>query len=195
VSGTAVVGYRAPSYSITHDALWALDILIEEGYRYDASIYPIRHDRYGIASWPRHVSGVDRPGGRIWEIPGSTIRWAGVNLPIGGGGYFRLLPYEWTRRGIRQVNAVEGRSAVFYLHPWEIDPDQPRLPAGRLTQLRHYTNLNRTEHRFRRLLREFRFGAIEDAMFPQHQSARQSGPSQKGPEECHSTRRLRPASI
>jgi polysaccharide deacetylase family protein (PEP-CTERM system associated) len=163
-AGVPVVGYRAPSYSITRESLWALDILIEEGYEYDASIFPIRHDRYGIPDWPRHVHRVERSGGRIWEVPGSTVRWGGVNLPVGGGGYFRLLPYAWTCRGIARLNRVEGRPAVFYLHPWEIDPEQPRIPAGRLTAIRHYGNLQKTEHRLRRLLGDFRFGTVRELL-------------------------------
>ena len=158
-----VLGYRAPSFSIVRDSLWAIDVLIEEGYVYDASIYPIRHDRYGIPGWPRSVHRIDRPGGAIWELPGSTLRVAATNLPIGGGGYFRLLPYGWTRHGFRRLNAA-GLPAIFYLHPWEIDPEQPRIPAGRLSSFRHYRNLGRTEDRLRRLLQEFSFGCISDVI-------------------------------
>ena len=163
-SGAAVVGYRAPSYSITRESLWALDVLIDQGYEYDASIYPIHHDRYGIPDWPRHIHRIERPGGAIWELPGSTIRWAGANFPIGGGGYFRLLPYGWTRRGIARLNSVERQSAVFYLHPWEVDPGQPRLDIRGLSRLRHYRNLDKTEGRLRRLMREFRFGPVRDVL-------------------------------
>ncbi len=163
-SGQPVEGYRAPSFSITGASLWALDILIEEGYRYDASIYPIRHDRYGIPASPRHPYVLPRPNGKIVEVPGSTARLAGMNVPIGGGGYFRLLPYAWTRWGIHQVNAREGRPAVFYLHPWEIDPDQPRLPASWLSRFRHYRNLDRTEARLRRLLADFRFAPLRHVL-------------------------------
>jgi polysaccharide deacetylase family protein (PEP-CTERM system associated) len=155
-----VVGYRAPSYSITARSLWALDILIEEGYLYDASIFPIYHDRYGIASSPRHPYRVWREQGSLWELPGSTARLAGFNLPVAGGGYFRLLPYAWTRWGIDRVNRIEGQPVVFYLHPWEIDPDQPRIPLAGLSQLRHYRNLDRTEDRLKRLLADFRFDSI-----------------------------------
>lgn len=159
-AGVPVVGYRAPSYSITADSLWALDVLIEEGYLYDASIYPIHHDRYGIPGWLRHIHRVKRATGSIWELPGSTVRVVGTNLPIGGGGYFRLLPYGWTRRGIRRLNRLEKQPAIFYLHPWEIDPDQPRLPASWVTRARHYTNLHKTERRLGRLLDEFAFGSV-----------------------------------
>lgn len=163
-SGVRVDGYRAPSYSITRRSLWALDVLVEEGYRYDSSIYPIRHDRYGIPDWPRHIHQVRRPGGSIWELPGSTVSRLGTNLPIGGGGYFRLLPYFWTSRGIRSLNQSEGRPAIFYLHPWEIDPEQPRIRAGVVSRLRHYYNLDQTESRLRRLLGEFRFGRVSDVL-------------------------------
>ncbi|MGH9345772.1 MAG: XrtA system polysaccharide deacetylase [Vicinamibacterales bacterium] len=163
-AGVPILGYRAPSYSITRRALWALDVLIDEGYAYDASIYPIHHDRYGIPGWPRHVHRIERPGGSLWELPGSTVRWAGLNFPVGGGGYFRLLPYGWTRRGIAHLNAAERRPAIFYLHPWELDPGQPRIPAGGLTGIRHYRNLAKTETRLRRMLGEFRFGRVSDVL-------------------------------
>ena len=153
-----VLGYRAPSYSITAESMWALDVLLEQGFVYDASIYPIHHDRYGIPDSPRHAYAIHRPLGTLWELPGSTVRRGGQNLPIGGGGYFRMLPYAWTRWGIRQVNEVEGRPTTFYLHPWEIDPDQPRIKASAMSRFRHYRNLSKTEPRLRRLLSEFKFG-------------------------------------
>lgn len=163
-AGVKVEGYRAPSYSITRRSLWALDVLVAEGYRYDSSIYPIRHDRYGIPDWPRHIHRVKAAAGSIWELPGSTIARLGMNLPIGGGGYFRLLPYGWTRRGINSLNRDEGRPSIFYLHPWEIDPDQPRINAGALSRLRHYYKLDQTEARLRRLLSEFKFGRVSDVL-------------------------------
>lgn len=160
-AGRAVVGYRAPSYSITPRSLWALDILAEEGYTYDSSIFPIRHDRYGIPVSARLPYRIDRGVRSIIEIPGSTTAVGPLNLPIAGGGYFRLLPYWWTRWGIARVNRIEQRPAVFYLHPWEIDPDQPRLQAGRLSRLRHYHNLEKTEARLRQLLTDFSFDAVD----------------------------------
>jgi polysaccharide deacetylase family protein (PEP-CTERM system associated) len=163
-AGVPILGYRAPSYSITRESLWALDVLIEEGYVYDASIYPIHHDRYGIPDWSRHVHRIDRERGSILELPGSTVRWAGMNFPIGGGGYFRLLPYGWTRMGIERLNETERRPAIFYLHPWEIDPGQPRIATSGLTQVRHYRNLAKTEARLRRMLREFPFGRVSDVL-------------------------------
>ncbi|MCX6545057.1 MAG: DUF3473 domain-containing protein [Acidobacteria bacterium] len=187
--GKPVMGYRAPSFSITERSLWALDILIEEGFTYDASIFPIHHDRYGIPNAPRHpfwisagagsagaagagnlvrVGGDHSPGAvngpGLLEIPGSTIRVGGVNFPAGGGGFFRLLPYWWTRAGIRRVNETEGRPAIFYLHPWEVDPNQPRLAASPLSRFRHYCNLAKTEPRLRRLLGDFRFGTIAETI-------------------------------
>jgi polysaccharide deacetylase family protein (PEP-CTERM system associated) len=160
VTGQKVDGYRAPSFSVTSRSLWALDVLIEEGYTYDSSVFPVHHDRYGIPDADRHAGIVERPGGTIVEVPASTVRMAGVNWPVGGGGYFRLLPYGWTRWGIRRVNAHEGAPAVFYLHPWEVDPGQPRLPAPPLARYRHYCNLAGTERRLERLLREFPFGTM-----------------------------------
>lgn len=156
-----VVGYRAPSYSITPRSLWAFDILIEEGYRYDASVFPIHHDRYGIPPSPREPYVIRREAGMLIEAPGSAVRLGGWNLPVGGGGYFRLLPYGWTRWGLERINQREGRGAIFYLHPWEIDPHQPRLPAGFLGRVRHYRNLAQTETRLRRLIADFEFGPLQ----------------------------------
>jgi polysaccharide deacetylase family protein (PEP-CTERM system associated) len=173
LTGRPVLGFRAPSFSITKSCLWALDILAEEGFVYDASIFPIRHDRYGIPGAPRHAHRVggrygvqsrDVTGISLLEVPSSTVRLGGMTLPVSGGGYFRLLPYAWTRWGIRRVNEREGRPVVFYLHPWEVDPEQPRLPGSRLSRLRHYRNLEKTEQRLRRLLEDFKFGPIVDSI-------------------------------
>ena len=158
--GVEVWGYRAPSFSITKQSLWALDVLLEEKYRYDASIFPIRHDRYGIPNAPRWLHQVERAGGRIYEVPGSTIRVGGANLPVAGGGYFRILPYAWTKWGIARLNKLERQSAVFYVHPWEIDPDQPRLQVNALGRFRHYRNLHKTEARLRALMRDFHFAPL-----------------------------------
>jgi len=159
-SGRPVIGFRAPSYSITPRSLWALDILIAEGYVYDASIFPIRHDRYGIPLSARHAYRLARPVGDIIEMPASTVRYGPLNLPIAGGGYFRILPYAWTRWGIGRLNRVERKPAIFYIHPWEIDPDQPRLQTGVLGAFRHYRNLSVTERRLRALLSEFAFAPL-----------------------------------
>jgi polysaccharide deacetylase family protein (PEP-CTERM system associated) len=160
LSGRRVRGYRAPSYSITKLSLWALDVLIDEGYEYDTSIFPIHHDRYGIPNAPRHVHVVERPNGRIVEVPPSTVRVAGVNVPIAGGAYFRLFPFEWTRWGIERLNAVEQRPVMFYLHPWEVDPEQPRFHVSATTRIRHYTGLKSTLPRFARLLEQFQFEPV-----------------------------------
>ena len=159
-TGVSVYGFRAPSYSVTPRSLWALDILIEEGHRYDASIFPIRHDRYGIPVSARHPYTVTRKAGSLIEAPASTIRCGPLNLPVGGGGYFRILPYAWTHWGISRLNAVESRAAIFYLHPWEIDPEQPRLQASSLSRFRHYRNLHKTEGRLRDVLRDFVFAPM-----------------------------------
>ena len=160
ISGAPVHGYRAPSYSVTPQSLWALDILIEEGYGYDSSIFPIRHDRYGIPLSPRHPYVLRRPQGTLIEAPGSTTAFGPLNLPIAGGGYFRILPYAWTRWGISRLNREEARPAIFYLHPWEIDPGQPQLRTSVLGRFRHYHNLGTTERRLRRLLGDFQFGPM-----------------------------------
>jgi polysaccharide deacetylase family protein (PEP-CTERM system associated) len=171
-TGKPVVGFRAPSYSITERSLWAFDILIEEGFTYDSSLFPVHHDRYGMPSAPRHVHVVDRNGSLIWELPPSTVRWAGINLPMAGGGYLRLLPFAWTKRGIRRINRVEAKPAIFYVHPWELDPVQPRLPVSPMTRIRHYHNLGRTEHRLDQLLRQFRFASVRDVMPEVHRPPR-----------------------
>lgn len=163
-SGRRVNGYRAPSFSVTKQSLWALDVLLDEGYRYDASIFPVRHDRYGIPDAHRWPHAMTRAGGSLFEVPGSTVRLGGHNLPVAGGGYFRILPYAWTRWGIGHLNRVEGQPAVFYLHPWEIDPRQPRLPASTLGRFRHYRNLHRTEARLRSLMQDFSFGPLETVL-------------------------------
>lgn len=163
-TGERIAGYRAPSFSVTNASMWALDVLVEEEYRFDASIYPIHHDRYGIPGWRRDPHVIARDRGAIWELPGSTVRMAGLTLPIAGGGYFRLLPYWWTSRGIARLNEVERKPAIFYLHPWEIDPDQPRIGVGAVAALRHYSKLDQTEDRLRRLLRDFRFGTVSEVL-------------------------------
>jgi polysaccharide deacetylase family protein (PEP-CTERM system associated) len=167
IAAVRVDGFRAPSYSITPRSLWALDVLIEEGYRYDASIFPIHHDRYGIPVSAPHVYRIRRDGGELIEVPASTLRLGSVNLPVGGGGYFRILPYGYTRWAMERINQVQRRPAVFYFHPWEIDPDQPRLQAGALSRFRHYRNLALTETRLERLLRDFRFGSMTAVMLPE----------------------------
>jgi polysaccharide deacetylase family protein (PEP-CTERM system associated) len=164
LTGEPVVGYRAPNFSIGRGQQWAYDVLLEEGYRYDSSTYPILHDRYGDPGAPRFPYEIQRNGGKLMEFPIGTVRMAGVNLPIGGGGYFRLLPVTWIRRGIERVNRHEGRAAMFYFHPWELDPDQPR-PAMRWPhRLRHYVGMRRAESKLARLLESVRFTAARDIL-------------------------------
>jgi polysaccharide deacetylase family protein (PEP-CTERM system associated) len=159
--GQLVIGYRAASYSITKESLWALRVLEEEGFRYDSSIFPVHHDRYGIPGSSRFCHPVDGQGGEgLVEFPPSTVRFMGVNLPVAGGGYFRIFPYVFTRWAIKHLNHKEYQPAVVYLHPWEIDPEQPRIRADALSRFRHYCNLMRTETRLQRLLREFTFGPM-----------------------------------
>lgn len=162
LSGVPVVGYRAASCSIIEETLWCLNVLQELGFQYDSSIFPVHHDRYGIPHhnrFPHRISGPD--GNGMWEFPMSTVRLGKVNVPIAGGGYFRLLPYSFVRWGIRRINEKERQPAVIYLHPWELDPGQPRLRGPWLSVFRHYVNLSKTECKFRRLLREFHFQPIQ----------------------------------
>jgi polysaccharide deacetylase family protein (PEP-CTERM system associated) len=163
-SGMSVVGYRAPSYSITRRSLWALDVLAEQDYLYDSSIFPILRDRYGIPGAPRHPYPITRAAGVVWEMPPATVRRFGMTLPVAGGGYFRLFPYEWTRRGLAWINERERKPAIVYLHPWEIDPDQPRVPVTGVNRFRHYVNLSRTEGRLIRLLRDFPFATMSTVL-------------------------------
>lgn len=156
-----VRGYRAATYSITARSLWALDILEELGFRYDSSIFPIRHDLYGIPGSPRFAHRV--ASGALLEVPITTVEYMGQRLPAGGGGYFRLLPYALFRAAVRRVNARDGQAAVFYCHPWEIDPGQPRVAGiSAKSKFRHYTNLDRMEGRLRHLLRDFRWGRMDE---------------------------------
>jgi polysaccharide deacetylase family protein (PEP-CTERM system associated) len=169
--GERVTLYRAPSFSITEKSSWALDVLVEEGIRIDSSIYPVRHDRYGMPNAPIAPHRIERPAGPIWEFPPPVVRFWGMNLPAGGGGYFRLTPYPLTRWALNRINA-EGRPFAAYLHPWEIDPDQPRVPCGWKQRLRHYTGLTRTEGRLINLLRDFRLGTLSDALTAYNPAAR-----------------------
>jgi len=157
--GRPVVGYRAPSFSIGHGNLWAFDVLLETGHRYSSSVYPVQHDHYGMPDAPRFPYDV-RPG--LIEIPVTTTRLFERNLPAGGGGYFRLAPYALSRWALRRVNRIDRRPAIFYFHPWEIDPAQPRVAGTSLkTRFRHYVNLDKTEARLGRLLRDFHWGRVD----------------------------------
>lgn len=159
ISGADVHGYRAPSFSVGASNPWAFDAIAEAGYRYSSSIYPIRHDHYGMPDAPRFVHEV-RPG--LLEIPVATVRLFDVNLPAGGGGYFRLLPYMVSRWSLRRINARDRRPAMFYFHPWELDATQPRIagPAAK-TRFRHYVNLRRMAPRLTRLFHDFRWDRVD----------------------------------
>jgi len=160
VGGVAVRGYRAASYSISAENLWALDVLKECGYQYSSSIYPIRHDLYGMPEAPRFA--FRHKGSGILEIPVTTVVVGGIRLPCGGGGYFRLFPYAFSRWALRRVNETDGQSGMFYFHPWEIDPEQPRIPGiGLKTRIRHYLNLRHMDARLQRLLDDFRWDRMD----------------------------------
>jgi polysaccharide deacetylase family protein (PEP-CTERM system associated) len=163
ILGEAVTAYRAPSFSITRQSLWALDVLIEEGFQLDSSIYPTRHDRYGIPGAPLEPHRLERSTGALWEFPPPVYRFVGRPFAVGGGGWFRLYPYGVTRGCLKAINGA-GRPFAVYLHPWEIDPDQPRLTPGRMAAFRHYLNLRRTEGRLTRLLQDFRFGTLSESL-------------------------------
>ncbi|MDQ2803417.1 MAG: DUF3473 domain-containing protein [Pseudomonadota bacterium] len=160
VGGVAVTGYRAATFSIGARNLWAFGVLEREGYTYSSSINPIRHDLYGMPDAPRVP--FQPAGGELWELPMTTVRVRGRNLPCSGGGYFRLLPYQLFRLGLARVNRAERRPGIFYFHPWEVDPGQPRIAGcGWRSSLRHYTNLARMEGRLERLLRDFAWDRMD----------------------------------
>ncbi len=163
--GHAVLGYRAASFSVTRDSLWALDVLIDLGFHYDSSIFPIHHDLYGLPGAtpePHHVSA---PSGRtLAEFPMSAASFFGIQVPVSGGGYFRILPYWLTRAGLKQINERRERPFAFYLHPWELDPGQPRIRVGAFSRFRHYTNLSRCEARLQRVLADFTFTTMHEAL-------------------------------
>lgn len=165
LTGGPVIGYRAPTFSVVQETLWSLEVLAEAGFRYDSSIFPIVHDRYGMRGAPRfphrRAAGRER---EIAEFPLSTIVRMGCRLPVAGGGYFRLLPYALTRGALRSLNQAERQPAIVYLHPWELDPGQPRLSLGCLARLRHSLNIRATESKLRRLLRDFRFAPVRDVL-------------------------------
>ncbi|HVY05090.1 MAG TPA: XrtA system polysaccharide deacetylase [Burkholderiales bacterium] len=165
ITGSAVLGYRAASYSIVRESLWATDILAELGFAYDSSIFPVHHDRYGIPDAERKPNRMTTPTGQsIVEWPLATAGVMGFRLPVAGGGYFRLLPYRLIQWGLASINSKERQPFIFYLHPWEIDPGQPRVSASRLSTFRHYTNLDKCEGRLRQLLQDFDFGTARDCL-------------------------------
>jgi polysaccharide deacetylase family protein (PEP-CTERM system associated) len=159
LAGQEVKGYRAPSFSIGQHNLWAFDCLERAGYLYSSSIYPIRHDHYGMPDAPRHAHAV----GGLLEVPATTLRFLNRNWPASGGGYFRLMPYGVSRWMLRRVNHIDQLAAVFYFHPWEIDVDQPRIPGiSAKTRFRHYVNIHRMEARLNRLLGDFQWGRMDN---------------------------------
>ena len=163
--GGAIIGYRAPTYSVVRQTMWALDILAEEGFRYDSSIFPIHHDRYGIPDAPRGPYRTTLSNGRdLVEFPISTLRVGSQNLPFSGGGYFRLLPYAVVRTALRRLNRRDQLPGIVYLHPWEVDVEQPRFPVRRLTRFRHYVNLDKTLPKLESLLRDFAFMPVSDLL-------------------------------
>jgi polysaccharide deacetylase family protein (PEP-CTERM system associated) len=163
ITGEKVLGHRAPFFSITKQSLWALEVLGELGIRYDSSIFPVLNYRYGIESAPRWPYQITAGESNLTEFPISTWRLLGRNLPVAGGAYFRIYPYSFTRRAFRAINR-EGYPVAFYLHPWEIDPAQPRIPLPRRIALTHYFNLAATERRLRRLLRDFHFAPMREVL-------------------------------
>lgn len=168
IAGVAVRGYRAPSFSIGHGNLWAFDTLAETGHAYSSSLYPIRHDHYGMPDAPRFAH---RRNNGLLEVPVTTVRLGQRNLPSSGGGWFRLFPYPVTRWMIQRVNREDRQAAVFYMHPWEIDPGQPRIPGiDAKTRFRHYVNIGRTEQRLAQLLQDFRWGRMDQIFLdgPRH---------------------------
>ena len=161
--GVQVVGYRAPSFTIVEQTKWALQLLVEEGYCYDSSIFPIRHDRYGMPGARAHRHRLHTPMGSIWEVPPATVQIARARFPVAGGGYFRFFPYPVLRTLLKRA-ASEAEPLVMYLHPWELDPTQPRMQGALVSRFRHYLNLDKTERRLRQLLVDFKFGPIRDVI-------------------------------
>ncbi len=162
---TPMQGYRAASYSITAKSMWALDTLVELGFSYDSSIFPVRHDRYGMPGSSREPYHLRTPAGNsILEFPLTTVELGRYRLPVSGGGYFRLFPYFLTKMALASVNQRERRPFIFYLHPWEIDPAQPRIDASWFSRFRHYNNLDRCEPRLRQLMADFDFGTVSEVL-------------------------------
>ncbi|MFK8017448.1 MAG: XrtA system polysaccharide deacetylase [Gammaproteobacteria bacterium] len=166
MGGVEVRGYRAPSYSIGSSNLWAFDELAAAGYRYSSSVYPIAHDLYGMPEAPRFAFRLRSTG--LLEIPVTTLNMAGRNWPCGGGGFFRLLPYAIYRRGLQRVNQKDRQPGLFYFHPWELDPDQPRVDGlSAKSRFRHYLNLSRTQPRLAKLLSDFKWDRMDRVFLPE----------------------------
>jgi polysaccharide deacetylase family protein (PEP-CTERM system associated) len=155
--GERPIGFRAPSWSITPQSTWAFEVLAQEGFVYDASIFPIRHDLYGYAGGNRFPHSISTSAGELLEFPSATVQLLGTNVPTGGGGYLRILPFAFTDWALKRLGREDGRAVVVYFHPWELDPDQPRIEAPWKSRFRHYTNLSKMEPRLRRLLSRHSF--------------------------------------
>jgi len=164
ITGEPITQYRAPSFSVTTESLWALDILIEGGIEYDSSIFPIHHDRYGIPDAEPFPYRLEKSGGCMWEFPPTVYRLGKLNLPVAGGGYFRLYPARFSIACFNRVNRGSQQPFMFYIHPWELDPEQPRMQGKLRSRFRHYQNLASTERKLDRLLDSFSFGSMIDAM-------------------------------
>lgn len=164
-AGTSVSAYRAPSFSLTQGTEWAAKILVEEGFEYDSSVHPVRHDLYDNRNAPRHPYSLC--DGALLEIPISTVKLGGTNFPVAGGGYFRILPYAYVRWGLNSFWRSEKQAGIFYIHPWEIDPEQPRLEAGWKSRFRQYTGLGKAEGNLKRILRDFAFAPIREVFAQQ----------------------------
>lgn len=163
--------YRAPSFSVTQKSLWALEILAECGFTHDSSICPIVHDRYGLPGSPRHAHVIETPSGPLMEVPVATVQLSKTRVaPVGGGGYLRLFPYRYTAAGVRRVNNTEAQAACLYVHPWEVDPGQPRLAKGHIARLRTYMGLNTVGYKLNRLLKDFQFSTMRE-VYPLNSTA------------------------
>lgn len=173
--GKPITLYRAPSFSITRRSLWALEVLAEEGFTQDSSVVPAWHDRYGVPGAEPRIHQIRTAAGSITEFPPSVAHVCGLRLPISGGGYFRFYPWSMTRHLLRAVNRREQRPFVFYMHPWEVDPDQPRLPGSLVSRFRHYVNLGSTKSRLESLLASFSFGKLSDSVTRHCQQNEMSG--------------------
>lgn len=163
IGGKPILGYRAPTFSITRETEWALPILVEEGHQYDSSIMAFAHDRYGIPGATPIIHTISTESGTIFEVPPSTYKWAGLTIPVAGGGYFRLIPYRLLKRLLLRVES-QGHPLIMYLHPWELDPHQPRMRGSALSKFRHYLNLHKVESRLKQLLQDFSFAPIQQLL-------------------------------
>jgi len=163
IIGEPVIGYRAPNYSITGKSIWAIDILMEEGFRYDSSTFPIHHDRGGLPDGKRFAHKICNHKRHLWEFPISVNRIFNQNIPFSGGGYLRLLPYGFVKQSIKAINS-HGHPAIIYLHPWEFDPEQPRIKTNYISEFRHYVNIEKTEQKLKALLTDFNFKPVKELL-------------------------------